>query len=122
MHWEVIGLAATLAVLPLALLGWLVWAVRRRNAAVASRSERLHSAIICPLCHGEMAPGFVMAGRGIHWRDVADAPIGLFATVFSVLPNTISIAIPPRENRAWRCAACSFVGVDHSALLGSDPR
>lgn len=117
MRWDVVAMTAALAIVPLLLLGWIVWGVRRRNAGLGVADAADHRPLACPLCGGAMTHGFVMAGRGIHWRAASEKPIGIFATVFSALPNTISIAIPPRENRAWRCVACSFVGIDHHALL-----
>lgn len=117
MRWDVVAMTAALAIVPLLLLGWIVREVRKRNAALGVADAADRPPLACPLCGAAMTPGYVMAGRGIHWRGASDRPIGIFATVLSALPNTISIAIPPRENRAWRCVACSFVGVDHGALL-----
>ena len=112
---------ATVALLPLVALGLLILAVRRRNSVVASAGDHPHQDVSCPGCGREMAPGYVLAGRGIHWRGAGEGPIGPFATILGALPNTISLSFRPRENRAWRCEACSILVVDHAALVSPTP-
>lgn len=106
--------------IPLVVLLVVIRAIRDRNATHRSIAELPPepSTVLCPRCAQPTQAGFAVAGRGIHWRGAQAKPIGIFATVFSVLPNTISMSIPTRENRAWRCAGCAIVVIDHSALVG----
>jgi hypothetical protein len=114
------GLAA-LAVLgvvaPLALAGLVLGVLRRNRAVLAPGAMPAVPPPACPRCGTAMLPGRVLLGRGANWVPESAPPPGALATVFGALPNTISMALPPALNRAWCCADCAMLTVDHSALI-----
>ena len=72
----------------------------------------------CPKCNTEMEKGFIMAGRGMIWRNEREKPTSIFSTVFKCLDNTINFTMSTKENRAWRCQSCKYVLIDYNALVG----
>lgn len=72
----------------------------------------------CPRCSCEMKRGYVVASRGIIWRQAQDEPIGIFSTIDKSLENTINFTARPLENRAWKCDSCKYIMIDYNALMG----
>ncbi len=72
----------------------------------------------CPKCDKEMKRGFIVAARGIVWRDESDRPISILSQRYKFLENTMNITISRKENRAWRCEDCQYVLIDYSTFVG----
>ncbi len=71
----------------------------------------------CPRCGTAMESGFSFAPRGIQWRGATETPPGRFTIVQKVIPNTANWGFTIRDNKAWRCRACSLLVVDHTSFL-----
>lgn len=113
--WFVIAPLAT--VLPLLLLWWLVRVLQKRNAAIRAGDAGHAVTLHCPRCNAPMQPGYVMAGRGVVFRRDDEKSNGIFTPITRALPNTINMSFGALENRAWHCANCHLVLIDHGALL-----
>ena len=72
----------------------------------------------CPKCGVEMKRGFIVAGRGIVWRNETEKPKSIFTAIHKSLGNTINLTMSVKENRAWKCDNCKYVLIDHSTLVG----
>lgn len=71
--------------------------------------------IICPQCQAVMKPGYAVGPRGIVFRSQQEPAPGFF-TLRPPLPNTANTGVTFKENRAWHCAACKLLLVDHNTL------
>ncbi len=93
---------------------------QRRNSSVVKEEEDVqgaHAHYACPKCGQSMEKGFAVAGRGIIYHAEDGKAISPFMTILSVLENTMSFSMKPAENRAWHCASCKYLLLDHSTLI-----
>lgn len=117
-HLPAFWMAGLATVAVLVALWLLLRAVARRSREVeATQAARADRAYRCPDCGLALEPGWVMLGKGAIWRDRHQSPPGLFAHIGDALPNTLSFALTPAANLAWRCPRCRILQIDYSCLV-----
>ena len=73
----------------------------------------------CPKCGQVMENGFVAVDKGIFYRHSEGKQPGIFKNPGSrFLKNTFNVSLSGKENLAWRCENCSYILIDHSAMIG----
>ncbi len=102
----------------LAVLLWIVRHVQRKSRTVTAGPALWEGRDYrCPQCTTAMEQGWVMLGRGAIWSARGAGRPGTFAHIGSALENTLSFALPPAANMAWRCRSCRLLLVDHDKLV-----
>ncbi|MBK1700320.1 PF20097 family protein [Thiococcus pfennigii] len=114
--------SATVAVIGILLLLvvtlWLLHRLSKRHVAVANRAGLWHGRDYrCPACGQPMNQGWVMLGKGAIWSPRGKGSPGTFAHIGQALDNTISLALRPAANMAWRCPHCRLLLIDHDKLV-----
>lgn len=99
---------------------WQVFWKSERAAREAYASGEAVRDFQCPRCRRPMARGCSFGGIG--WRGDLAPPIKLLTVTTSLLPNTLSMSLRVRVNRAWRCESCKLLLIDHRRLLSQQPR
>jgi hypothetical protein len=85
------------------------------DQTVTDTSQMDQMEIVCPQCQVVMKPGYAVGPRGIVFRSQQEPAPGFF-TLRPPLPNTANTGVTFKENRAWHCAACKLLLVDHNTL------
>jgi predicted RNA-binding Zn-ribbon protein involved in translation (DUF1610 family) len=115
------GLLFVSVLLALGSLVALLWIVRRmqRKTRTVAEAPGLWDRrdYRCPQCGAPMEEGWVMLGRGAIWSARRMGRPGTFAHIGVALENTVSLALPPAANTAWRCPTCRLLLVDYDKLV-----
>lgn len=114
---------ASVVILTSAFLIFVLYQLRKlaKNTKVVDYDEINSNRQIsysCPKCAVEMKRGFIVAGKGIVWRNETEKPKSIFTAIHKSLGNTINLTMSVKENRAWKCDSCEYLLIDHSTLVG----
>lgn len=110
-------LTIAIAVFACLCLLWLLLHLRATVTRIETARPDQPRARQCPDCDKAMTAGYCVAGRGLVWRAADDPPLRLLLPLWRVLPNTLSVGMRLLENRAWHCAECQLILLDHGSMI-----